>query len=629
MSVKITSENMPYLGKGQWAIPIGLLKNRELKKRTQQLARKLQKEVRESIREGRDTKDPQLALRTFKNDIVETYREHQKSAQPRIINTIKTLEKGMRETMNSTTLTEEEINTEVKLIDERIGALERKRKDEAYIVGTARNWLEGETLSKHWVRSMKENTPRDTVRALQNPLNGTNHRATRSDEMAKMAKNYHEVLLSADRDPLREVDEEEFDKVTKEVKAKLDENMREDMRKQIDSGDVEAALKGSANEKSPGLDGIPMEIWKLIHQQYKSAKENEKHEYCNITEVLAHVFNDITSHGITQGTNFNEGWMCPIYKKKEADNIANYRPITVLNTDYKIFTKVIATRLSTIASHLIHLDQAGFIRGRSIFNQIEQTTMTINYAKLKGINGTIIALDQEKAYDRLTHPYLWRILEKLGFPEESVRMIKTLYQDAKTSVIINGVISEPFTVSRGVRQGDPMSCILFNLGIEPLAAKIRSSNIKGINIPSLEEPVKVSLFADDTTAILAEDDSFDELMQVLQQWCSVSGAKFNVEKTEIIPIGTDTYQKRVRETRTLNEGKEHIPETIHVAADKEATRILGAWVGNNTDPEEPWRRIVETIKKDFARWNTRYPTLEGKWHIVHTGGKGALTQGIH
>jgi len=220
-------------------------------------------------------------------------------------------------------------------------------------------------------------------------------------------------------------------------------------------------------------------------------------------------------------------------------------------------------------------------------------------------------------YDKLTHLYLWKILEKLGFPRESIEMIKVLYQDARTSVIINGVISEPFTVTRGVRQGDLMSCILFNLGIEPLAANIRSSNIKGISIPNLKESIKVSLFADNMTVILTKDDSFNELMRLLQRWCSVLGTKFNMEKTEIIPVGTDEYRRKVRETKTLNNGKESIPGMIHIAADKDATRILGAWVGNDMDPEEPWRRIVKMIKKDFAQWNTRYLTLEGKRHIVH------------
>jgi len=276
VSVCITSENMPYLGKGRWAIPLGLLKNRQLKKQTQQLARELQSDIEMSIREGREAKNPQTALKDFKNKIKDTYRHYQKTTQPRIINAIKTLHKGLDETTNSTTLTKEEIATETSLINERLNALERKRKDEAYLIGTARNWLEGETLTKHWARSARENTPRDTVRTLKNPLADTNHTATRSDEMAKLARDYHETLLSVDRDPLRHVNQEEFDEITKNIKVTLNEQMQEDMRKQVSSEDVEKAMKESANEKSPGLDGIPTEIWRLLHQQFKSTNTGDK-----------------------------------------------------------------------------------------------------------------------------------------------------------------------------------------------------------------------------------------------------------------------------------------------------------------------------------------------------------------
>ena len=76
-------------------------------------------------------------------------------------------------------------------------------------------------------------------------------------------------------------------------------------------------------------------------------------------------------------------------------------------------------------------------------------------------------------------------------------------------------------------------------------------------------------------------------------------------------------------TRKINRDREAAPASIHIAQTREATRVLGAWVGNELDPEEPWRRIVETIQKDFRRWEARYPTLEGKRHIVQmiAGGK--------
>ena len=423
--------------------------------------------------------------------------------------------------------------------------------------------------------------------------------------MAEIAREYHEQLLAVDRDPGEEPDEGKLAKVLENMKTELSPEGVSILRGDINEEEVALAIADTASDKAAGLDGIPVELWRLLHQQYKSAEENERHKYCNITRVLARVFKDVSVNGITEGTNFNEGWMCPIYKKKEADNIANYRPITILNTDYKILTKAIATRLTEVAPKIIHPDQAGFIRGRSIFDQIDQIATTINYARLKEINGAVVALDQEKAYDKLLHPYLWKILKKFAFPNEMINMIKTLYKDAPTSVIINGVVSSPFLVTRGVRQGDPMSCILFDLGIEPLAANIRASNIRGIDVPSLDERVKVSLFADDTTVILTEHDSLSDLTEILNQWCDVSGAKFNVEKTEIIPIGSAEYRRKLVETRKINGEGEIVPTSIHIARDREATQILGAWVGNELSPEEPWKKIVETIKKDFKRWETR------------------------
>lgn len=126
-------------------------------------------------------------------------------AQPRIISAIKTLQKGIETTANSMSMMEDEIATDLLLINERINTLERKRRDQTYMTGTARNQLEGETMSKYWVRSAKENTPRDTVRVLRNPLGGTQTRATHSDEMEKIVRDYHEALLMIDRDPLQEV----------------------------------------------------------------------------------------------------------------------------------------------------------------------------------------------------------------------------------------------------------------------------------------------------------------------------------------------------------------------------------------------------------------------------------------
>ena len=102
--------------------------------------------------------------------------------------------------------------------------------------------------------------------------------------------------------------------------------------------------------------------------------------------------------------------------------------------------------------------------------------------------------------------------------------------------MINGCLSRTFKITRGVRQGDPLSCLLFDLAIEPLAASLRASSLKGYNIPGAAERLIATLFADDTTTFLHKEDSFADLMSILDTWCTASGAKFNKDKTEIIPL---------------------------------------------------------------------------------------------
>lgn len=176
-------------------------------------------------------------------------------------------------------------------------------------------------------------------------------------------------------------------------------------------------------------------------------------------------------------TNFAEGWMCPIYKKKDKCDISNYRPITVLNTDYKTLTKILTERTSKVACSLIHPDQAGFIKGMSIFDQTELIRTVLHMGSTQEQEGAIICLDQEKAYDKIRHDFLCRTLQQFGFPHEYIQTVQNIYSTADTRVILNGVIGPNFLVKRGVRQGDPLSCLLFDLAIESLAELLRSSGL--------------------------------------------------------------------------------------------------------------------------------------------------------
>ncbi len=330
------------------------------------------------------------------------------------------------------------------------------------------------------------------------------------------------------------------------------------------------------------------------------------------------------SNGVSSKTHLTDGWMAPIYKEKgERTRIVNYRPITLLNTDYKLLSKILALRLAEVAPDLIHRAQAGFVPGRRIQDHTQLARMMMVWAETNEANGAIVALDQEKAYDKISHDYLWRVLEKLQFPEAFTRLIQSLYKNAATSVMINGILSQSYRVYRGVRQGDPLSCLLFDLAIEPLSAMIRKSRIEGFNIPRANEVLKAVLFADDTTVYLSSNDDFSTLQNVLDTWCSAAKARFNIQKTEIIPIGTAAYREEMAATYRTTGSWKNYPRNVHIAQDGEAVRILGAFFGNGVNQTDIWSLVLTKIvamrkplMQVIARWRTGHATIQGKTHVV-------------
>ncbi|KIY52033.1 hypothetical protein FISHEDRAFT_36011 [Fistulina hepatica ATCC 64428] len=146
---------------------------------------------------------------------------------------------------------------------------------------------------------------------------------------------------------------------------------------------------------------------------------------------------------------------------------------------------------------------------------------------------------------------------------------------------------------------------------------IRSSTLQGFNIPGAPQKLIVKMFADDTTIYLSEKDDYNILMHVLNKWCKGSRAKFNIEKTVVIPIGSEEYRAEVRETKKIN-ANQIIPieDDIDILMDNESTRILGGRTGNKMHADVPWAPVLEKIDKALAQWNRLNPTMDGRKIII-------------
>ena len=199
---------------------------------------------------------------------------------------------------------------------------------------------------------------------------------------------------------------------------------------------------------------------------------------------------DMFNHSWSQGRlpdSLNEASITLLLKPGgDASKCGSYRPVSLLNTDIKILSKLLATRLETPLPGLISTDQTGFVKGRHLFSNIRR-----------------LSLDAEKAFDRVEWDFLFFVLKKFGFGEAFIRWIQLLYFSPQAAVITNQMRSQSFPLSRGTRQGCPLSPLLFTLAIEPLSLFLKSTpSIQGIRRWGLE--VKLSLYADDMLLYISD-----------------------------------------------------------------------------------------------------------------------------
>ena len=180
----------------------------------------------------------------------------------------------------------------------------------------------------------------------------------------------------------------------------------------------------------------------------------------------------------------------------------------------------------------------GFVKDRFIGKNVRLIKDVMDYLDNCNSTGIMVAIDFKKAFDSLEWLFIKLSMIKFNFGDNIIRWVSIFYQNIQTAVLNNGFMTNFFQVSRGVRQGCPLSPYLFILCAEILAHKIRGEeNIKGIEI--LNEEIKLTQFADDTTPFCADILSVNNALILLQKFGKISGLCLNERKTKAVWLGKD------------------------------------------------------------------------------------------
>ena len=229
-----------------------------------------------------------------------------------------------------------------------------------------------------------------------------------------------------------------------------------------------------------------------------------------------------------------------IAKKGDLNQQKYWRPISLLSVDYKILTKILSNRLKTILPHIISEEQNCSVPRRTIFNNLFLIRDTIKFSKEKNIKFYLLQIDQEKAFDKVDHDFLYKTMEKMGFWNTFIKFIQILYKNNTSIIINNGFVSPLVHLRRGLKEGCPLSLPLQVTQGEVTTLNVnQDKNIKGTKIPNKTNEIKINQYADDSNFLLTEQESVEKVIEYFKKLKKVTGATINLEKTKLLAINTD------------------------------------------------------------------------------------------
>jgi hypothetical protein len=388
------------------------------------------------------------------------------------------------------------------------------------------------------------------------------------------------------------IDIESANKLLACTDAKLNKELAGKLESSISLEELGNAVFDFKKYKSPGFDGIPAEFYQ--HFWYLL-----KFDFLEVVEEILLV------RSLTDSQY--KGVLSLIYKNGERDCLKNWRPITLLNVDYKIIAKCLANRLKPILPNIIFNDQKGYVDGRNINEANRFIQDVISYSDIEQNEGIIIFLDQTKAFDRCEWQWIDLCLKHFGFGDKFCSWVNMLLKFSKTAITTNGYISDFFSISRSIKQGCPIAPLLYIIQAEPMACKIRSNqNIVGIQLPILDgrpAQAKLNQYVDDTQLFAKNELSLPHIFDDLSIYEKASGAKMNKEKTKGLFIGS---------LKNAN------PTFKDIGWTKNYVKTLGICHGYNIDDDNLWRDKIIKIKTCLQVWKSRNLSISGKVLIVKT-----------
>ncbi|PRW45726.1 Transposon TX1 uncharacterized 149 kDa [Chlorella sorokiniana] len=339
----------------------------------------------------------------------------------------------------------------------------------------------------------------------------------------------------------------------------------------VTEAEVARALRSAPPGRSPGLDGIPVELYRRFKASFLS--------------ILARLYTAVSTLGQVPA-GFTDGLITILYKAGDRADPANYRPITLLCTDYRLYAKVLALRLNPCLADVIDREQTAFVPGRRIGENVLALQCLPELLRRQGRWAVCIFCDFRKAYDTLDRGFLFRAMAALGVGEGFLALVRLLLADTRARATVNRWVSTPEASHAGVRQGCPLAPLLYLFIAQALLCLLRERNL-GIDVAG--QRFAALQFADDAEVLLPSADDIPSFLSAMATFGDATGQRLNVEKTKVLPIGAVPSD---------------LPPTAHGLQVVSEATSLGVTFASTPDPAAAatrWQEVLEGVEACYGR----------------------------
>lgn len=430
-----------------WKLNKTLLQNKRFKKETQDIIEKFWRQANTINNFGKCWELMKFEIRNLAICTGKRIAKSKRENESQIITKIMRLsEKENLSEMELGELAALQLELDKMYEDKARGAFIRSR----------RKWLEqGEKCTKYFFNLEKRNYEVSSLSKLK-----INDQICEDKKLiSQYVANFYQKLYAVDNESGDNIDL--FIKgIEKEIKG-INEGFKVICDRKVDLVEVQKCIASLKDNKSPGSDG-------LINEFYKTFIKN-------LAPFLVDVFEEAIDRGELPPT-LRQGLIKLIPKpKKDKLSIENWRPISLLNIDAKLFAMIFAKRLKLGLEDIIDEEQSGFMPGRNICNNIRLVLDMIDYNDYVLDDSFILFVDFYKAFDAISHQFMFKTIHSFGFGKRFCKAVKTLYKDSNSSIGLAHGTTPRFNIKRGIRQGCPLSPFLFILVTQIMAIHIKKA----------------------------------------------------------------------------------------------------------------------------------------------------------